>query len=485
MAAIPCGNSFVSYQSTLPFMKKSYTLLLAVLSSAALQAQTRIVSLHIATYDGTQYKTFDSVNINYNTGNSNHGGPNDYSLGYLKYNEDIRTRPNPSTGALYTSHIRSFEYDANWNKTKYTRQIPNPPYTGALTNDYQERYFYDANGYETSRVGFKWNTFTTVWDTTNRETRAYDANNNLLSLNTELYYSPNGFRGNLLRHYTYDANNNMTEYIVESWVVANTAYDTFSRQINHYNANQEMDTTYYEMFNRTTRMWEPSSKVYYVYTNGAISEYMHMFWVNGQYENRYLTLTTINSTNNMIVNEYKTWDLNTNAWLNATKDSTYDIGSNPRVNETIYYSWSPSRNLYDTTWRVRTSYNADDYPTVGVRNTWDAANGQWYINNNDDSTVWRYEGNTSNSVNGIGNNAPTLKLYPNPANGSHITLQVSTTGAYTIAIYSLQGALMAQQYVADGAQQKTIPVAHLASGQYILSITSKEGRASRIFSVTR
>lgn len=466
-------------------MKKSHTLLLAILSSAALQAQTRIVSIHTATYDGTQYKTYDSVNINYNTGNSNHGGPYDYALGYLKYDENTRVRPNPSTGVLYTSEQKNFEYDAGWNKTKYTLQIPYPTNTDPLTNSYQERYFYNTNSYETSRVGFKWNTFTSVWDTTNRETRAYDANNNILTLNTELYYSPNGFRGNLLRHYTYDANNNMTEYIAETWVVANVAYDTFSRQTNHYNANQEMDTTYFDNFNRTTRMWEPSSRAYYVFTNGYISENIHQFWVNGQWENRYLTLTNIDNATNMIANEYKNWDVNNSVWVNTTKDSTYDIGSNPRVNETIFYTWNTNTNIYDTTSRVVTSYNADDYPTVGVRNTWDAANSQWVINNNDDSTVWRYEGNTGNSVNGIGNNAPTLKLYPNPTNGNNITLQVSTTGAYTIAIYSLQGNLMAQQYVADGAQQKTIPVAHLASGQYILSITSKEGRASLIFSVTK
>lgn len=466
-------------------MKKSYTLLLAVLCSTALQAQTRIVSIHTAIHDGTQYKTKDSVNITYNTGNSNHGGPSDYILGNLKYDENTRVRPNPSTGVLYTSEQKNFEYDANWNKTKYTLQVPNPPHTGALTNDYQEHYTYDANNNETLRVGLKWNTFTTAWDTTNRETKSYDANNNILMMNTELYYSPNGFRGNLLRHYAYDANNNMVEYIAETWVVANTAYDTFSRQTNHYNANQEMDTTYFDNFNRTTRQWEPTSKATYVFTNGAISEVLHQFWVNGQWENRYQTLTTINNATNMIANEYKNWDANNNVWVNSTKDSTYDIGSSPRVNETIYYTWNTNTNIYDTTSRVITSYNADNYPTVGVRNSWDAVNGLWTISNNDDSTVWRYEGNSSNNINSIGNQAPTLTLYPNPAHSGNINLQVNTTGAYTIAIYNLQGTLMMQQYVANGAAKRSLPVAHLANGQYILSIKSNEGNATRMFQIAR
>lgn len=466
-------------------MKKIYTLLLAAICSTAVQAQSRIVSIHTAVNDGTQYKTYDSVAITYNTGNANHGGPFDYMLGNLKHDENTRVRPNASTGVLYTSEQKNYEYDANWNKTKYTLQIPYPQNTDPLTNNYQEHYTYDVNNNETLRVGLKWNPFNSAWDTTNRETRSYDANNNILFLNTELYYTPNGFRGNLRRSYDYDANNNMILYVAESWVTASSAYDTFSRQIFHYNANQENDTMYFENFNRTTRMWEPSSKAYYVYTNGQISEYTHQFWVNGQWENRYLTLTNINSATNMIMNEYKNWDVTNSVWENSTKDSTYDISSNPRVNETIYYTWNTNTSVYDTTSRVRTSYNADNYPTVGVRNTWDAANSQWMIATGDDSTVWRYENTTGSNINNVGNDAPTVTLYPNPASGHAINLQANISSSYTVATYNMQGVLVAQQQVPTGTQEVSMPIAHLASGQYILSVKSKEGNTSKLFSVVR
>lgn len=465
-------------------MKKSYALLLALLCSTALQAQTRLVSKHYAVYDGTQYNTSDSVTIAYKPGNTNHGGHADYAFGDLKFDESKRVNKDATIG-LYTSEQKNYDYDSKWNTVKYTLQKPYPQRNDPMKNSYQEQYVYDNNNNETLRIGLRWNHTTNAWDTSSRETRAYDANQNIVLLDAELYYQPNGFRGSLRRTYAYDANNNRTVYVAESWVTANSAYDTFSRQLFTYDANNNNDTLTFQNFNRTTRMWENSSKAYYVFTNGYASEYVHTFWVNGQWENRYQTFTNINSQTGTSVNIYNNWNTNTNQWDKDTKDSTYTVSTNPKVTETISYTWNSNTNTYDKTTKQINHFNADDYATLNVKKSWDAANSQWATQNQDDSTVWRYEGTPSTSIATMGSHAPALVLYPNPASGSHISLEVSHAHSYTLAIYNLQGILVAQQYVANGSTVKSIPVAHLANGQYILSVKSEMGNVSKQFSIVR
>ena len=73
-------------------MKHIYLLLFAVMCSTTLLAQSRLISLHSAKYDGTKYVPTDSATITYDANNKQVGGNGEYSLNTLKYTENIRLR---------------------------------------------------------------------------------------------------------------------------------------------------------------------------------------------------------------------------------------------------------------------------------------------------------------------------------------------------------------------------------------------------------
>ena len=381
---------------------------------------------------------------------------------------------------------RNVEYDAKWRKVKHTTQRPYPNNNSPMGNNAQQTFAYDNNDNEILQLLFRWNNTSKQWDTSNRYTSTYDANNNILMLNQENYYKPNGYRGSLRRNYEYDAKNNMTLYWTESWVVSKTAYDTFARQVFSYDANGNNDTILFQNFNRTTRKWENQSKAYYSYTNGLQTKYFHQFWRNSAWLNSIFNETFYDAQKKVTHNNYNSWDAAKTAWKKDTRDSIVTVSTNPTVRDVIYSTWNASKSTYERTTKATQTLTSDDYTRFVVARTWDANTKTWILANNNDSSIYRYE-QVNVGVNNINPNAPTVRLYPNPNSGNNINVQVTTTNSspYTIAIYNLQGQLMSQQNVADGAVEKSIPIPHLSNGQYIMTVTTQEGKTTQQFAVIR
>jgi hypothetical protein len=74
-----------------------------------------------------------------------------------------------------------------------------------------------------------------------------------------------------------------------------------------------------------------------------------------------------------------------------------------------------------------------------------------------------------------------MSIFPNPASGNVNVSFDAAEADYTVVIMDLQGRAVTSEYKNDskGIQTITIPVSDLASGSYLVSVSSAKGKITK------
>jgi hypothetical protein len=243
------------------------------------------------------------------------------------------------------------------------------------------------------------------------------------------------------RYYTYNANN-QPEIMIE--LDGNTK-DTISRTFYSF-VNNYLFTSYTVSRNQTTNAFEPvKTDTLYRDNEGNIIKRVSYgdFIINGQrvpflpFRNE---LNVYNSSKQLVETQRKTWDDNTDTWINVAK-STYSYnGNTPEIG--YLYGWNTIGQTYETS------------PSLRILFSFQSALKEEPYNNN----------------------TQQLTVFPNPAKNSVNLLFASSTHSLQpkkYQLYNLHGQLVSAP-VKEENGTTTIDISRLSPGLYTIQVWSAD-----------
>lgn len=164
--------------------------------------------------------------------------------------------------------------------------------------------------------------------------------------NDSIYYSYTGTNGN-----AEDADNTCTALL--NFDFTNNLLEFERRRTNTFNANGQLTSYIIEIWN--VNVWENVERFLYTYTAAGLNETLILQeWQNGVWVNRYKTTSLYNASG--LVLSYTQQDWTNNAWVNSNR-YIYTFDSNN--NETYYAYESWGNNAWESDYTYTTTYNAN------------------------------------------------------------------------------------------------------------------------------
>jgi hypothetical protein len=224
---------------------------------------------------------------------------------------------------------------------------------------------------------WKWNVTGKVWYLSCKEISiVYDANNNLTSYILKSWNGTNWMDSAQYTN-TYDANNNLTINIIQIW--NGTAWINNFKETYTYNANKKVTSDITQNWNGT--VWVNSFKNSYNYdTKNNCSDDLGQEWIGSAWVNAFKGTYTYDSKNNMLTATYQTWK--TTAWLYSYKYTfTYDANNNKLTYLEQYWdvsAWTDEE-------KSNCTYDANNNLILELIQSWDGSN---WVNFNKDSYTY-------------------------------------------------------------------------------------------------
>ena len=328
-------------------------------------------------------------------------------------------------------------------------------------------YYYNANGKETSDTSF---------NSSNAYSNAviftYDANGNTIKELHKGYYNT-GWQNSYENDYTYDVNNNQTEYI-----------EYYTRSGNGYLYGYKTITTWFngqitEQVNQqySASTWTNSSKTDFTYTNGKVSggtnfSWTGTTWLPTQNYNSIVWYQWNGNINTSKMGSYTGQIPNGNGWRDSTKYTlTYDSYGN--VTDELNQAKTSISWITSYEYKYIYQYDANNNVTQKIEQDW--VNASIGLLNNIKTVNSDYQSFTTTGVEQISSSKNDFVVFPNPSNGI-INLQTSngqlaTSNEYKIEIYNLVGEIV---YSTTNNKLQTLNEIDLSTqpkGIYFIQIT--------------
>ncbi|MEZ5017041.1 MAG: T9SS type A sorting domain-containing protein [Flavipsychrobacter sp.] len=455
-------------------MRTFKLLSILLLFSGTLSAQSRLVAYYKTIAPASSSKSVDTGVYIYNFNNRTIDKPD--TLIKRKY----------SLNQYFLGGKTMYTYDKNWNNVKTISTFA-AIFSNTLYNLDAEYSTYDNNNNNTSRINLVWNDKTNQWDSATRKTRTFDANGNWTTYLFEQQDANNKLKKEFRYSNTYNNNKKITLGIREKWDGATASFDSNQRHTYTYDANNNLDTTFVEDYKNNK--WEPYSRYTYVYNSShqVTSKMVEFFKQNGD-TSRKVTIYTYDAQGDLDTVYHKHNDFNPATLTDHVKEVHIYTSKNPLVKNVIEYAYDRTTKSFKNGLKIYTSYNSYNQLTMKVTKHWDTIANDWRFNGlRGDSARYYYEAVWPLSVNTAKEHKIKTTVYPNPSSGHFINVQVMEHNGqpYTIVISTVLGRVIAQYEVEDGAALKTIATDQLPSGQYLLSIVTRTGKASQLFSIER
>ncbi len=344
---------------------------------------------------------------------------------------------------------------------------------------------------------------------------------------------------NTLTLQTFDAHNNVTSTITETWNTGTSSYDLSNNRLYTYNASNMITSTTWEIWggsawvpsnedvysynsagklyldqentwNTLTSAWDPAgTKTYYYDSSMNMINETDQSWSGGSpvYTNQWMR--TFSSTNQLLTTTASTW--NGTSWVNSTMYThAYDSVGNPlsllfqlyntgthawdNSNLALYSNYTAARlpqTVNQKTWNGTPStgtwvnssmlsyvYNSYNQVTNMVGISWNVV-GTYEFAAGDPAANYYYEtyGGTT-SVKSVSSNGGDANIYPVPAqNMLHVDLNWSVAQTATIRIIDMTGNVVRQWNTPSATQYNSaVSVNNLASGMYVINITGQQGQ---------
>ena len=267
-------------------------------------------------------------------------------------------------------------------------------------------YTYDANNNLTSYIISNWDTSTNSWINSSKYEYTYDANNNVT---TRIYSywdtSTTSWINSSKYEYTYDANNNLTSYIISNWDTSTTSWINSSKYEYTYDTNNNVTSEISSYWDTSTTSWINSSKYEYTY----------------------------DANNNVTSSIYSLWDTSTTSWINYYKyEYTYDANNN--LTSEIYSLWDTSTTSWINSYKYEYTYDTNNNVTSEIYSYWDTSTTSWIFADKDEYTY-----DLTVSIDNVlapynmyvGSNNPILSYFNYNYNGSDFVLDMKEIYYYS------------------------------------------------------
>ncbi len=378
------------------------------------------------------------------------------------------------------------------------------PYNNTWAYSDRHDYFYDSNSNDTLILCKQW--VNDTWENYDRTVKHYNQNNDLLSEETEAWYSRwtkkwkwsysydsagnvltqlfetnyndtllvNGFRFT----YTYDNNNNLLSTFQEDW--QNGAWQ-----------NEKLDSLFYTsggiLISKTNIRWQDSTWNFFIrhtysyYSNNLISTALCEKWNINAWVNLNIENYSYDNAGNLIsyLLQYFQGDSlnNVNRYLYS-----YDLSGNMLTY--TFQKWQ--NNTWDNNWNWKRSYSYDNnnnsitgkYEYLG-NNIWLPGSDELLVFAENNivyrlGNLFRYTAKFSNSYYNIEsneNNCLTNLIYPNPAS-DNLTIDIpELKDEISLSVFNLQGQLVLIQDICQPVSK--LDISNLVKGMYLVKILGK------------
>ncbi len=286
-------------------------------------------------------------------------------------------------------------YNANKKMVSYLGIIGDGT---TYVNDAKTTNTYDANNNQTTSIEESW--IAGAWTNLNKLIYTYDANKNMLTFISQNWVSAAWV--NLDKtSYTYDANNNLLIELYQSW--NGTSWDNQFRRNYLYNASNKRIL---EIAQLGATTWADYSKDTFIYDNknNLITD-LNFFWDGTDWLNQDRYLFTYDANNNKITELTQNW--NGTVWSDMSKyTSTYDANKN--LLSVLQQSWNGT--LWQNYNLNKSTYDANNFMKSTCYKYYDNAG----ISILSGDSFYYYFHTAVNGINTPTNASTRFHIYPNP-----------------------------------------------------------------------
>jgi len=472
-------------------MNKKYSLLVfALIISLCAQAQSNLIGLTKARYDGSTDFTIIGDTAWYM-----YSGTNDTSnAGALAYDSSyLLTYLNGfTTGNFSYRYYQTM--DGHNNIATILSQTYDTPSTSWI-NYQNKQNVYDANNNPTLNLLETWDNTGLVWDSTRKTMNTFSGNNNTIKIVQLWNTTSNAWRNSTKDSFSYNISNNLLYHLAQTWDTTNLVWINANQYTYTYNTNL-VATSIRQIWNTVTLAWQNVTNTMYDYNaNNFLSNTIVQNWDTVASANIWVnstadTVTYYGTTGNKFQETNLRWD--TTFWLNRTLNVyTYDANNNALSDTT--YTWSAANSIFNYTKLKTYTYNTHNQPLVYTTATWSATNTAWYYRttgsaaNQDVQYRYYYGSGIPNGVNTVSKNNNSLMVFPNPASDLlNIKIDWDQNASFAIEIFDMNGSLMRRwNETPQNKYTKQIVVNDLPAGNYIIKAISASSHLTQKFLIVR
>jgi hypothetical protein len=335
-----------------------------------------------------------------------------------------------------------------------------------------------------------------------RELQEFDASNNLTTKITQTWNSVAGTWDNQFKYiYTYNSANKVTSMVTQHWD-GTSAWVTDSKNVYSYNAANQLSTDLFQAWDGAAYVSASQVTYYYDASGNKINETSVNFVSSSPVFNTKVDYT-YNSANKLLTATNATWD--GASWDNIDMQAhTYDTAN--RKTSSLHQNWNGTAFVNDMI-RLYSDFTPAGSAQTEILQTWDTAGtGSWvdmnkfthsYNSSNqltssvrqsmDISIGWTYAmGDTRNNyyygtfvtVKNVSNAGGDANFYPVPAQSVlNVELNWNKAQSATLTINDMTGrAITTVALPTTAKHQVAVPVNNLANGMYTVVINGAEGQ---------
>lgn len=267
-----------------------------------------------------------------------------------------------------------YTYDANGN---YTEIVGQNWANNNWRNGSRELKTYNTNEDLLTHYSYYWDTVATSWVVSSFQHDYFYNGNNKITMHLQAYIS-NGVPNDSTRTtYTYDANWNEVTNLREGWTSSNPNWHNIQKWLNVYDVNNNLDSSYNLIWNTTNLTFDTSYLALYTYdAQNNVTEYLNKQKVGAFWQNMYKQTYSFDANNNQTGYLYFYWDMMSNGW-NLSNQTQNSFNSSNQYSSSVSMSFNPQIGMLMNSYQSTYLYDANDNLEFYIAENWDINTASW------------------------------------------------------------------------------------------------------------
>ena len=310
------------------------------------------------------------------------------------------------------------------------------------------------------------------------ESQTFDTSNNIITTTLQ-YYVSGSWVDSILLTYTYDANNNVIDWLVQQWNTGTSTWVNYKKTDYTYDAHNNYLTLDHSVWNTTASAWVAAKWYTNTYnTSNQMVSSLGQLWdtATSSFVNYSYDTFAYDGSGNQVSDILQTWT--GIGWINMAQDlRTFDatgavltdttfsslgsshqwvysklaVDSNDASGNqlnSVLSTWAVGSSRFINTTRYVSTYNNYNQLTSNQSFEWGNIGG-WYFTGTDNLYLYYYDTLVLPSATPIVNTGEVkLNIYPNPT-PDYINIQVKQAAAqpFDITVYDTHGRVVSRQHV--------------------------------------